>query len=519
MGEQKSRSNLKNAEDSYTVINYLWIFLLSVLLFFSYEPILRKILIRWSTGDNSYCYLIFPLFLYLCWEKRKSFNFRQFSGSYWGLFVLLVAIAIILIGELASLETLLYFGFWLSIVSLALVLYGKRSKRLAFPLLILVFIVPLPPFINRLLTFRLQLLMSSLSVSILRLLGISVFQEGNIIDLGVEQLQVVEACSGLRYFMPLILIALLISHYYLRRFWSKMILLVSVIPVSIIANSFRISFTGLLYTKNLKKWAQGFYHNFSGWLVFVVAGGLLLGISFVLRAFDRSQKDSKVAENTEEITPLPRRFAPLICGFVFIVIMGGILLRMFPKNYISPVETSLASFPMQIDKWRGQKYSLSPKILNALWADEYVSAYYYREDLPGVIHLFIPYYSYQTTRHTAHAPQSCLLGSGWVIISSGEWRLEVEPGKVIPVRYMRMRKGQQQLLATYFFFQRGRVITSPWWNKFYLLWDGITRRRTDGALVRVEMQLASGQSFEEAEGELREFLIHLWPELKKFIPE
>ncbi len=498
----------------------IWLLIFFLILIISYEPILKKLLIRWHNGDNNYCYLILPIFIYLCWEKRQSFNFNQFSGSYWGIVALIISSCIILLGELASLETFLYFGFWLSIVSLGLIFYGKNLKKLFFPLLILCFIVPLPPFINRILTFRLQMITSTLSVSIMRLIGISVFQQGNIIDLGTEQLQVAEACSGLRYFIPLVLLALLVGYYLLRRIWSRMLLLISVIPISIIANSFRISFLGFLYSRNLKKLAEGFYHYFSGWLVFMVAGAFLLMLARILRSFEKlNVKDVKSEVSKEYFSEYPsKRFISITISFIFIVLVSGITIRLLPKDFISPVETDLTLFPLQIDGWIGERFNLPKKILSSLWADEYVSAVYYRKDLPGVIYLFIPYYAYQTTRHTAHAPQSCLLGSGWIIINSGEWQLKVSSKEIIPVRYMWMEKGNQKMLATYFFLQHGQVITSPWLNKFYLLRNAILYHQTNGALVRAEMLLGEGQSFKEAEKILKSFLIYLWPILKETIP-
>jgi exosortase len=103
-----------------------------------------------------------------------------------------------LIGELGSVETLLYIGIWGCFLGLMMVLYGWRIRYLIFPLIILALIVPLPPFVNRMLTFQLKLAASSIATAMLRLSGVSVFQDGNIIDLGVTQLQVVDACNGLR---------------------------------------------------------------------------------------------------------------------------------------------------------------------------------------------------------------------------------------------------------------------------------------------------------------------------------
>ncbi len=168
-------------------------------------PFLQRLLLSWDSGDNSYGYLVIPLFLYLCWEKRNTFHFGQFSWSITGVAITVLATLLVLIGEAGSIETLIFVGIWGSIVGIMVTLYGKRVRHLLFPLLILLFIVPLPPYINQTLTFQLKLMASSLSVVMLRASGVSVVMDGNILDLGVAQLQVVDACSGLRYVMPMLL--------------------------------------------------------------------------------------------------------------------------------------------------------------------------------------------------------------------------------------------------------------------------------------------------------------------------
>ncbi len=502
--------------------NYLWILAAFLILLIAYLPVVQKLIFRWSQGNYNYCDLVPFLFLYLCWEKRKNFDFTLFSGSYAGLIFLFLAICISLIGSLASLETFLYFGFYISLVSLGLTLYGKRLKHLIFPLIILFFIIPLPPFINRLLTFKFQLLTSSLTVFLLRLSGISVFHEGNIIDLGITQLQVAEACSGLRYFMPMILLGLLIGYYFLRSLSFRILLLIFVPLISIVANAFRVYLLALFHIKGYERLAQGFSHYFAGWLVFVLAIILLVLIALLLRMFENKIFKYKRSETKTSLAfkkcVLPsKKFSTLILLFSLFTAIGGIGLYLFPKTFIVPKKVDFSHFPLSIDGWYDESLKLPPKILKSLWADEYVYNIYRKKDFPGIIHLFIPYYYYQTAWHTAHTPQSCILGGGWFIIRSGIWKLRVYSDKIIPIKYMWLKKGNKHMLATYFFLQNGRVIISPWWHKFYLLWDGLFHRRTDGALVRVEMLLNNNISALQAEYELKKFLLHLWPILNKFV--
>jgi len=141
---------------------------------------------------------------------------------------------------------------------------------------------PLPSFLYNKISLRLQLISSQLGVGLLQVYGMSAYREGNVIDLGFTQLQVVGACSGLMYLISLIILSILIAYFYKERLWKRAVIIISSIPVSIIMNSFRIAMTGILYEVWGAKVAEGFFHGFSGWLIFLVAIGIMLGEMWIL---------------------------------------------------------------------------------------------------------------------------------------------------------------------------------------------------------------------------------------------
>jgi EpsI family protein len=536
----------------------------------------QKMSIRWSGGDNNYCYLVVPLFLYLCWDMRKKgalgaqeedskestgnetqsnttgFKFGEFSWSFWGFVPIFFSISLILVGELGSVETLLYIGIWGCIVGIVTVLYGRRIKYLTFPLIILLFIVPLPPYINRMLTFQLKLAASSLATLMLRISGVSVFQDGNIIDLGITQLQVVDACSGLRYLIPLLLLALLVGYFFSKGLWRRVVLLFFVIPISVFLNSFRIWITGILTIKGYGELAENLFHDFTGWLVFMIAGAILFGITLVLKKIGHpstivftygagrptpvESTSSGVAERhstgqAQAHSDLPNKIDKVeipVAGMTKPIVLTAIVCLMFvtsgyalkkiPSARNLPQRAEFKSFPMQIGKWQGKRSYIDKEILDQLWADDYVQATYFNPKSRNAIHVLIPFYEYQGTRHTAHAPQACLLGGGWALTQSKERTIKLDDGQHITLMTMNLEKGNSKILGSYFFFMRGRVITSPWVNKFYLMWDSFSRQRTDGALVRAELVLAPGQSMEDAWVELAGFIAGLWEVLPEYIP-
>ena len=200
---------------------------------------------------------------------------------------------LIIIGELGSVRALMFMGIWGCVVGLCVMLYGKRTRHLAFPLLILFFIVPLPPFVNQVLTFKLKMAASKLSVWMLRAVGVSVVLEGNIIDIGVDKLQVVDACSGLRYFMPMILMAVLVGYFFVKGWWRWTVLILMIVPLSIIVNSVRIWISALLIVNGHPELARNLFHDFSGWLMFMIAGVILVVVALLLKRVGTEGKEQR----------------------------------------------------------------------------------------------------------------------------------------------------------------------------------------------------------------------------------
>jgi exosortase D (VPLPA-CTERM-specific) len=514
-----------------TIKNTLLAGLMALSFMVGFISAIKNLNIQWDNGDNSYCYLIIPLFIYLCWEKKDNFRFDEYEWNPWGGFPVLLSIMLIFFGELGSVEALIHIGMVGCIISVMYIIYGSRLLHLWFPLLILAFIIPLPPFVNRIVTFHLKLAASSMSVSMLRIFGVSVLQDGNIIDLGFTQLQVVDACSGLRYLMPLILMGLLFGYFYCRRWWQNALLLIAVIPLSIVVNAIRIFFTGMLHVWGYPELAEDFFHDFSGWIVFILAGAILFGLCLMLKWIGERRKTRSpgLTLNRERSGPeyesstLKRENGwgmqvAITVALCLLFVGSGYALQRLPTTANMPDRASFDNFPMAIDEWRARRHYLPQEVLDNLWSDDYVSATFVNRDRRHAIHLMIPFYEYQGARHTAHAPQSCMLGGGWALSNSTERLVHSADGTQFPIMTSIWEKGDRRILGTYFFFQRGRTITSPWMNKYWLMVDAFTRQRTDGALVRAEMPLDSNQSIEDAYRIVEGFLGQVYDILPEFVP-
>lgn len=479
-----------------------------------YERLIRQ----WNTDDYSYCYLVPLVFIYLLYENRGRIKAASGGSGLMGYLALAGVGLFYFVGRIGSLETFVHISMWLSVGAIILLILGGRVlKAISFPMLILIFAAPLPPFLTNLFSLKLRIWSSVLSVKMLHLLNITAYQEGNVIDLAVTQLQVVDACSGLRYFFPTILLALLMGYFFTSRFWSRALLLAVSPIVAVVSNAFRIFITGVLVKYVSPELAQGFFHDFSGWLVYMISI-VLIGIGcLVLRKIEGKKREQETPAGELELSNAKVWTHSLVA--LAVIVGVGLFSHQYVYSQTIPEHKPLKkSFPMRLGKWKGERLFLSEEILSALWADDYVTGNFLNPETGNRLHLLVSYYERQTTQHTAHAPTSCLVGGGWFVRDKRVLPPSPETGRNFRVAQMALQQGDQILLSNFWFQMRGRHIVSEWWNKAWLIWDAVTMQRTDGALVRVEMYLTPGQSVDEAQALLDRYLADLHETLKEYIP-
>ncbi len=231
----------------------------------------------WGSEDYNYCYLVPVVILYMIWEKRDALMRVPVKVSGFGFLLFLPAFALFWLGELGGEYLTLYLSAWLLVMALVWIRAGwRRFKVILFPLLMIPAMFPLPSFLHNRLSLKLKLISSQIGVEMMQMAGMSAYREGNVIDLGFTQLQVVDACSGLRYLFPIIILGLLLAWFFRAPLWKRLLLVISTLPLIILTNSFRIAATGLLYEPFGPKVAEGFFHDFSGWLIFMVTLVILL---------------------------------------------------------------------------------------------------------------------------------------------------------------------------------------------------------------------------------------------------
>jgi exosortase D (VPLPA-CTERM-specific) len=421
------------------------------------------------------------------------------------------------------------YAYLVTLYGLVLSFTGRRAFRLlAVPMLILAFMIPLPAFFYYNLSTKLQLLSSQLGVAFMRLFGISVFVQGNVIDLGGYELQVAEACDGLRYLFPLMTIGFLMAYFYKGALWKRIVLFLSSIPITIFMNSWRIGTIGLM----VEHWgigaAEGFLHEFQGWMVFMMSAGLMLGEVALLNRVSRERGTWRELFGVEfpAATPagaalrrrsLPRAFVAAAGVLVVFVLIALVLPR--PGEMV-PGRTAFVEFPMQLGEWSGRRSSMDGIYLDQLKLDDYLLADYVNGNGQAV-NLYMSYYNSQRKGDAVHSPRACLPGGGWQLRDFDQRTLSSVniDGQPLRVNRTLIELGNQRELVYYWFQQRGRVVTNEFAVKWYIFWDAITRHRTDGAMVRLIVALPPASKEAEADRQLTDLAARIAPTLTRYVPD
>jgi len=250
-----------------------------------YLPTIASLLRQWASDENySHGFVVVPFAAYFAWRERARIQTASPQGRMAGFLMLAASLTVFLAGQLGAELFLTRVSLLGVIAGVAVALYGSRALRpLAFPLALLLLAVPLPAVIFNRIAFPLQLVASRAAETVLSAVGIPVLREGNVLVLPSITLEVAQACSGIRSLISLLAVAALLGKLAGARRWARLALVAAAVPIAIVANAARVAGTGLAAVWVGPYAAEGFFHEFAGWVVFVVALILLLGAQRCLR--------------------------------------------------------------------------------------------------------------------------------------------------------------------------------------------------------------------------------------------
>lgn len=258
-----------------------WFTALFVIGFF---PILRHLVYQWATDEDVGHGFFVPVVAgFIAWQRREELMSITPKPCWWGAALVLWGIVQSYIGTLGAELFLQRTSLLITLLGILLLTGGVRMvKALAFPLLLLPFMIPIPAVIYNQITFPLQLFASSVAENILNVLNIPVLRDGNVLELANgDRLNVAEACSGIRSLLSLTFLSLVYAYFFDNKVWMRWALLAGTIPIAILANAGRVTITGMLADVN-PSLAHGFFHSLEGWIIFLIAFIMLLGLHVVI---------------------------------------------------------------------------------------------------------------------------------------------------------------------------------------------------------------------------------------------
>jgi len=492
-------------------------------------PGLDDMIAAWSRDEYSHGYVVPLIGAFLLAQRLPRAAQAGGGGRVFGVAMVLFGVLTGLVGQLSQINDLTQYGFLSTLTGLVVASFGVRMALMLWaPLLYLAFMVPLPQVVYLKLSAGMQLLSSELGVQLIRALRIPVYLEGNVIDLGAYKLQIAEACSGLRYLFPLLSFGFLFAMIYRGPSWHKSILFLSTTPITILMNSLRIGIIGVLVNRYGIEQAEGFLHFFEGWVIFVVCVLLLFGEALVLMQLTglRRPLGEVLDLRLPQIRDLRRAFrararaGPVLATTIILLAAFAVVQTVGVRSSAPAGRQEFAVFPAQLGAWRGRTIALDPVTLQVLAADDTLLSNYREAEQASHVNLFMAYYDAQTDGRAIHSPEVCIPGDGWEIAKFQ--RIEMNPENAasqgLQVNRAVIQKGLERQLVYYWFAGRGRQLANEYFVKWYILWDGLTRGRTDGALVRLVTPIRGADGEALAEERLRAFIEAMAKQLPRFIP-
>ncbi|MEO9822590.1 MAG: VPLPA-CTERM-specific exosortase XrtD [Paracoccaceae bacterium] len=510
---------------------WLIVITLGAVVFF-YEGI-EALLVAWQLPEYSHGPLI-PILsglLFLRQLKTVPEHHGVIKNRWPGVALILFAVLMGTLGKLSNIDDIVAYALILWVGGLLLVSFGwQTGKHFWPPVVHLVYMLPLPGVIYYKMTTWLQFISSELGVWFLKMMAVTVYLDGNIIDLGITKLHVAEACSGLRYLFPILSFSYIFAVLYRGPMWHKAVLLISAAPITVLMNSVRIGIAGYIANHWGVSWLDGFTHFFEGWVIFVACIFFLFGLARVMLLFNRDKMSLVEALDldTDGLMTQAMRLrlvqpSKALILSAMVLVTGALTWAALPdRGDIRVPRDSFAIFPRTLGEWSqaGPREFLNPHVERVLAADDYHQVNLSKPGVETTVGLFMAWY-YDQSAGGVHSPEVCLPGAGWEIAWLERTDITAEMNSDTPFQINRaiIQKGESRMMVYYWFEQKERRIAWDFAAKYWLMVDGIRTGRTDGALVRLTTSIHPSEDDADAETRLNEVLKELQGPLPRFIPK
>ncbi|MEO6654643.1 MAG: exosortase C-terminal domain/associated protein EpsI [Pyrinomonadaceae bacterium] len=505
---------------------------------FLYATVLAKLGCDWWSDENYSHGLLVPFVIALVvWKEWNDLKSAAAKPSIWpGSVSIMLAFLLLFAGTLGAELFTTRISLVLMLAGILIYLFGtKILNLLAVPFALLLLAIPIPQIIFNRIAFPLQIWASQMAVWGIRLFEVPTLRKGNVIDIlprGATQtisLEVVEACSGIRSLMTLVTLALILAYFtrsgengglanFSRPYLCRTILLmIAAVPIAVITNAGRVTATGVFTYYYGKQATESSWHDLSGWLVYVVALGLLIGANYLVRKLFGGTRPNDGADLGPKIQTANREMAVL--PLIVAIVVGGILINWFAVRGETEIQHKpLTELPATLGDWRqkGSEIRFDASIESVLRTSDYTMREY---NLPDgrIANLYVGYYASQRSGATYHSPQNCLPGAGWVMKNPQYIDITTADDRTFKANRYTIENGIYKEVMIYWYQGRGRTEASEYSDKINTVWDSVTRQRSDGAIVRVMTSVGTDEA--AAVKAATDLAARLSEQLSTYVPE
>ena len=472
------------------------------------EPIANLMRTWWTSPDAGHGLLLVPVALILAYRQ----GVRPGARGQPALGIALIVAAVVLRYVAAVAAEAFFARSAVAIAAAGLVTFAWGFRQLLawwLPVTLIALAMPLPEIILSALALPLQMQASRIGAALLEWRQVPVVLTGNVLRIPGHDLFVTEACSGLRSLAALLSLGVLLGGLIAKRPLTRIAIVAIAIPIAVLLNGVRVFLTGFLVLFVSPKAADGFSHMTEGWLMFVVAFGLLALVTMVAVRIERRVlgQRSEVSGQSDRAVPQTSDLRPQTFKRTWLAVpatvmaLGVILIQSTTRQQAVQLMAPLNTMPLSLAGYSGSDRPVTEEERRVAGMTDYVFRVFSR-DTTALFSVYVGYYESQATGRTIHSPRNCLPGAGWQQVESGQKSLTVDGRSVTVNRYL-LANGPSQAVVYYWYQGRGRVAWSEYGVKWDLLRDAAKHGRTEEALVRVMVPLEQATSGTAAELQAR----------------